>query len=249
MVALRSAAEIQRIRDASKIVAEVLEVLKAAVNPGVTTADLDALAEKTTLRLGARPAFKGYLGFPASLCTSVNDRVVHGIPRRDEVLQPGDIIGLDFGVEKDGYYGDSAVTVAVGEASAAARRLMQVTEESLYLGIEQARPGNRISDIGHAVQRHVEAAGYSVVREFVGHGIGTRPHEEPQVPNYGPPGRGLRIKPGMVLALEPMVNEGGHAVEILRDGWTVVTKDRRLSAHFEHTIAVTPEGPEILTRL
>lgn len=249
MVALRSAREIERIRDASKIVAESLLAVKEAVKPGVSTHDLDQIAEKTTLKLGGRPAFKGYLGFPACLCTSVNNRVVHGIPRRDEVLAEGDIIGIDYGVEKDGYYGDSAMTVAVGAISEAAARLAKVTEECLNLEIAQAVVGNRISDIGHACQVHAEAAGYAVVREFVGHGIGTKPHEDPQVPNYGLPGRGLRLKAGMVLALEPMINEGTEKVEILKDGWTVVTLDRKLSAHFEHTVAVTDNGPEILTKL
>lgn len=249
MIALRSPSEVDRIRKASKIVAETLLVLKEAVRPGVTTAELDALAEQTTRKLGGRPAFKGYLGFPACLCSSVNNRVVHGIPRKEEVLHEGDIVGLDYGVEVEGYYGDAAVTVAVGKASDVAQRLMKVTEECLYREIEATRVGNRISDIGHACQAHAEAAGFSVVRDFVGHGIGTRPHEDPQVPNYGQPGRGLRLKAGMVLALEPMINEGTHEVEILKDGWTVMTKDRKLSAHFEHTVAVTDNGPEILTKV
>lgn len=249
MVALRSAREIERIRDASKIVAETLAALVAAAKPGVTTADLDAIAEQTTKKLGGRPAFKGYLGFPACLCTSVNNRVVHGIPRRDEVLVEGDIIGLDYGVEKEGYYGDAAVTIAIGGASEAAKKLMKVTEECLYLEVQQAVAGNRVSDIGYACQTHAEQNGFSVVREFVGHGIGTKPHEDPQVPNYGPAGRGLRLKPGMVLALEPMINEGLEKVEVLKDGWTVVTLDRKLSAHFEHTVAITDNGPEILTRI
>lgn len=249
MIALRSAREIELIRDASKIVAETLLTVKAAVKPGVTTHELDQIAEQTTLKLGGRPAFKGYLGFPACLCTSVNNRVVHGIPRKDEVLREGDIIGIDYGVEKNGYYGDSAMTVAVGAISETAERLAKVTEECLYLEIEQAAVGKRISDIGHACQTHAEASGFSVVREFVGHGIGTKPHEDPQVPNYGVPGRGLRLKTGMVLALEPMINEGTEKVEILKDGWTVVTLDRKLSAHFEHTVAVTDNGPEILTKL
>ncbi len=249
MVALRSAKEIERIRDASKIVAEVLLRLKEAARPGVSTGELDQIAEQATLKMGGRPAFKGYLGFPACLCTSVNNRVVHGIPRRDEVLKDGDIIGLDYGVEKDGYYGDSAITVPIGAVSELATKLMKITEECLYLGIEQTRVGNRISDIGYAVQKHAEENGFSVVREFVGHGIGTKPHEDPQIPNYGQPGRGLRIKAGMVLALEPMVNEGDHTVEILKDGWTVLTMDRKLSAHFEHTVAVFENGPEILTQV
>jgi methionyl aminopeptidase len=249
VVALRSTKEIDRIRDASKIVAEVLLRLKDAAKPGVSTGELDQIAEQTTLKLGGRPAFKGYLGFPACLCTSVNNRVVHGIPRRDEVLKDGDIIGLDYGVEKEGYYGDSAITVPIGPVSELATKLMKVTEECLYLGIEQTRIGNRISDIGYVVQKHAEENGFSVVREFVGHGIGTKPHEDPQIPNYGQPGRGLRIKAGMVLALEPMVNEGNQGVEILKDGWTVLTLDRKLSAHFEHTVAVSENGPEILTRV
>lgn len=249
MIALRSPREIERIRDASKIVAESLLAVKEAAKPGVSTYDLDQVAEQTTRKLGGRPAFKGYLGFPACLCTSVNDRVVHGIPRRDEVLKEGDIIGIDYGVEKEGYYGDSAMTIPIGAVTEEARRLIKVTEECLYLEIEQARVGNRISDIGHACQAHAEQAGFSVVREFVGHGIGTKPHEDPQVPNYGVPGRGLRLKPGMVLALEPMINLGTEKVEILKDGWTVVTLDRKISAHFEHTVAITDNGPEILTRV
>jgi methionyl aminopeptidase len=249
VVALRSLKEIEKIREASKIVAETLLAVKEAAKPGVTTYELDQVAEKTTVKLGGRPAFKGYMGFPACLCTSVNDRVVHGIPRKDEVLKEGDIIGIDYGVEKEGYYGDSAMTIAIGAVTEQAQRLMKVTEECLYLEIEQARVGNRISDIGFACQKHAEDAGFFVVREFVGHGIGTKPHEDPQVPNYGQPGRGLRLKPGMVLALEPMINLGTEKVEILKDGWTVVTLDRKLSAHFEHTVAITENGPEILTRV
>jgi methionyl aminopeptidase len=213
----------------------------------VTTADLDAVAEERIVAAGAVPAFKGYHGYPATICASVNDEVIHGIPSNGRALKAGDIISIDVGASLDGYYGDSAVTLPVGAVSETARQLLRVTEESLYRAIEQARPGNRISDIGHAVQQHVEANGFSVVREFVGHGIGQRMHEEPQVPNYGEPGRGPRLAEGMVLAIEPMVNAGRQAVKVLADGWTAVTRDGSLSAHFEHTVAVTAGEPWILT--
>jgi methionyl aminopeptidase len=213
----------------------------------VSTADLDELA-KTRIRLaGATPAFKGYHGYPATICASINEEVIHGIPSGRRVLAEGDIISIDVGAALDGYYGDSAVTLPVGRVSEQAATLLRVTEESLYLAIEQARPGCRVSDIGHAVQKHVEAFGFSVVREFVGHGIGVRMHEEPQVPNYGEPGHGPRLAEGMVLAIEPMVNAGKPAVKVLADGWTAVTRDASLSAHFEHTVAVTSGEPWILT--
>lgn len=231
-----------------RIVAEVLEMLKEKVKPGVTTLALNALAEQAAERSKARTAFKGYSGYPYSLCCSVNEQVVHGMPTKT-ALQDGDILSLDFGVLKDGYYGDAAITLPVGAVSASAVRLMKVTEESLAEAIKAAQPGNRLSDISHAVQSYVEARGYSVVREFVGHGIGKQLHEGPQLPNFGTPGRGIRMKPGLVLAIEPMINEKGPEVKVLDDGWTAVTCDKGLSAHFEHTVAITENGPEILTLL
>lgn len=236
------------MRDAGKIVARTLDEIKQAVCPGVTTQELDDIAEKLIARQGAIPAFKGYHGFPACICASVNEEVVHGIPGLRK-LKDGDIISIDVGAVINGYYGDSALTLPVGSVSAEAARLLEVTEESLYKGIEQAKDGNRLSDISHAVQSHVEAQGFSVVRDYVGHGIGSSMHEEPQVPNFGRPGRGPRLRPGMTLAIEPMVNTGGYEVRTLLDNWTVVTKDSSLSAHFEHTIAITDTGPEILTKL
>ena len=247
MIVCRSAAELERMRAAGRLVGEVLTELAAHVAPGVTTADLDALAEKRIVEAGATAAFKGYHGYPATICASINDEVIHGIPSGRRVLTEGDIVSLDVGAALDGYFGDSAITVAVGQVSEGAARLLRVTEESLYKAIEQVRPGGRISDIGHAVQHHVEAYGFSVVREFVGHGIGEQMHEEPQVPNYGEPGRGPRLAEGMVLAIEPMVNAGRASVKVLADGWTAVTRDGQLSAHFEHTVAVTAGAPLILT--
>jgi len=224
----------------------VLAELAGMVEPGVTTADLDAAAERLVLAAGAEPAFKGYRGYPATLCASINDEVVHGIPG-ERRLAEGDIVGLDLGSIVDGFFGDAARTVAVGEVSPEARRLMRVTREALLQAVAQCHPGKRVGDIGHAVQSHAEAHGYSVVREFVGHGIGTHLHEEPQVPNYGPAGRRERLVAGMCLAIEPMVNVGRPEVEMLADGWTAVTRDRSLSAHFEHTVAVTAGEPWILT--
>jgi methionyl aminopeptidase len=235
------------MREAGRLVGEVLTELAAHVKPGVTTADLDELAEKRLRRAGATPAFKGYHGYPATICASINEEVIHGIPSGRRVLNEGDVISIDVGASLDGYFGDSAITLAVGQVSEAAATLLRVTDESLYKAIEAVKPGGRISDIGHAVQRHVEAYGFSVVREFVGHGIGQKMHEEPQVPNYGEPGRGPRLTEGMVLAIEPMVNAGKPAVKVLADGWTAVTRDGSLSAHFEHTVAVTADGPWILT--
>ncbi|MBI3605692.1 MAG: type I methionyl aminopeptidase [Nitrospirae bacterium] len=249
MIILKSEEEISKIRAACQIVAETLEFLRGNVKPGVTTGDLDRIAEEMIIKQHGKPAFKGYRDFPATLCASVNSEVVHGIPSRKCVLNEGDIIGLDLGAVVDGFYGDAAITVPVGEISKEAKDLIRTTEESLYKGIEKARPENRLSDISHAVQRHVEAAGYSVVRDFVGHGIGRNLHEEPQVPNYGEPGHGPRLKKGMVLALEPMVNAGKSSVRVLEDRWTVVTGDARLSAHFEHTISITDDGPVILSAL
>jgi methionyl aminopeptidase len=247
VIVCRSAAELERMRDAGRLVGEVLTELAAHVKPGVTTADLDALAEKRIAQAGATPAFKGYHGYPATICASINEEVIHGIPSGRRVLNEGDIISIDVGASLGGYFGDSAVTLPVGPVSENAATLLRVTEEALLKAIERVRVGGRISDIGHAVQHHVEAYGFSVVREFVGHGIGQRMHEEPQIPNYGDPGRGPRLAEGMVLAIEPMVNAGKPAVKVLADGWTAVTRDSSLSAHFEHTVAVTADGPWILT--
>jgi methionyl aminopeptidase len=247
VIVCRSSAELERMRQAGRLVGEVLSELASKVAPGVNTAELDELAETRLAKVGATAAFKGYHGYPATICASINDEVIHGIPSGRRVLQEGDIISIDFGASLDGYFGDSAVTLPVGHVSEEAATLLRVTEEALYKAIERVRPGARVSDIGHAVQRHVEAFGFSVVREFVGHGIGQRMHEEPQVPNYGEPGRGPRLAEGMVLAIEPMVNAGKAAVKVLRDGWTAVTRDNSLSAHFEHTVAVTAGEPWILT--
>ncbi|MBN2516213.1 MAG: type I methionyl aminopeptidase [Deltaproteobacteria bacterium] len=248
MVILRSPEEIEKIRASNHIVAEVLEGLKELVKPGVTTEELDIYAERMTKKKGADPAFKGYMGYPSSLCTSVNSEVVHGIPS-ERVLEEGDIISMDFGTLYNGYYGDAAITVAVGEVTPVAERLMEATHEALYKGINEAKVGNRLGDISAAVQTHVENAGFSVVRDFVGHGIGSKLHEEPQIPNFGVQGRGIELKSGMVFAIEPMVNEGTYKVKVLRDGWTVVTLDGKLSAHFEHTIAITENGPVILSKV
>jgi methionyl aminopeptidase len=247
VIVCRSAAELERMRDAGRLVGDVLTELAAHVKPGVTTADLDALAEKRIAQAGATAAFKGYHGYPATICASINEEVIHGIPSGRRVLNEGDIISIDVGASLGGYFGDSAVTLPVGPVSENAATLLRVTEEALFKAIERVRVGGRISDIGHAVQQHVEAYGFSVVREFVGHGIGQRMHEEPQVPNYGDPGRGPRLAEGMVLAIEPMVNAGKPAVKVLGDGWTAITRDGSLSAHFEHTVAVTADGPWILT--
>ena len=247
MIVCRSTAELERMREAGRLVGEVLTELAAHVAPGVTTADLDAMAEARITQAGATPAFKGYHGYPATICASINDEVIHGIPSGRRMLNEGDVISIDVGAELDGYFGDSALTLPVGPVSEQAATLLRVTEESLYKAIECVRPGGRISDIGHAVQQHVEGYGFSVVREFVGHGIGQKMHEEPQVPNYGERGRGPRLADGMVLAIEPMVNAGKPSVKVLADGWTAVTTDGSVSAHFEHTVAVTANGPWILT--
>jgi methionyl aminopeptidase len=246
VIVCRSTAEIDRLARVNELVARVLAELKAMVAPGVTTADLDAVAEQRLAEAGAAPAFKGYHGYPATICASVNEQVVHGIPSQRPLVE-GDIISIDMGAKLDGFFGDSAVTVPVGKVSDDAERLLSVTEASLYKGLEAVKVGARVSDIGAAVQEHVEAHGFSVVREFVGHGIGTKLHEEPQIPNYGPAGRGPRLSEGMVLAIEPMVNVGKPAVKVLGDGWTAVTKDGSLSAHFEHTVVVTANGCRILT--
>ena len=247
MIILKSPDEIAKMRRAGRIVAGTIDRVLEAVRPGLTTGGLDEVAEAYIAEQGAVPSFKGYRGFPASICASLNNEVVHGIPGPRK-LKPGDILSLDFGAIWEGYHADSAVTVFVGEPSSAeAEKLVRVTEDALEAGISEIRAGRRLSDIGHAVQQVVEGAGFSVVREYVGHGIGRSLHEDPQIPNYGPPGRGPEIKPGLVVAVEPMVNMGGWETQVLRDAWTVVTADGSLSAHFEHTIAVTDEGPEVLT--
>ena len=249
MIILKTQDEIEVMARASKLVAETLQALKREVRPGIATEELDRLAEEFIRARGGVPAFKGYRNYPKTLCASVNDEVVHGIPSK-RVLKDGDIVGLDLGAIVDGFYGDSAVTVPVGAIPPEAAELLRVTEEALYKGIEQAIVGNRLSDISHAIQRHAEAAGFSVVTDFVGHGIGQQLHEEPQIPNYGKPGQGPRLQVGMVLAIEPMINMGGSAVRVLEDQWTAVTRDGSLSAHFEHTIAVQASGsPRILTKL
>lgn len=248
MVILKQPDEIAKARASNRIVAEVLSVLREKVKPGVTTLELDQIAERTAEKRGARPAFKGYRGYPYALCASINEEVVHGMPSK-RVLMEGDIIGLDFGVYYQGFYGDSAITLPVGRVNAGAARLMEVTEKSLYEAIRQTSAGNRLGDISAAVQTTVEAAGFSVVRDFVGHGIGRQMHEDPQIPNFGKKGRGIELKAGMIFAIEPMVNEGDYRVKILADGWTVVTEDGSLSAHFEHSVAITDNGPEILSRL
>jgi methionyl aminopeptidase len=248
MIILKSLQEIEKIRKACLIVADVLEAMREMVRPGVTTQALDEFAERFIIAAGATPAFKGYRGYPKTLCTSVNNEVIHGIPSTGTVLKQGDIISVDVGTIVDGFYGDAAITIPVGTITPEAERLLRVTEESLLRGIAQAQAGNRLYDISHAVQKHVESNGYSVVREFVGHGIGRSLHEDPQLPNFGEPGQGQKLKPGMVLAIEPMVNVGGYATVTQEDNWTAVTADGSLSAHFEHTIAVMSDGPWILTK-
>lgn len=248
MVYLRDRNEIEAIRASARLVARTLAMLAAAVRPGMTTGELDRMAEEFIRANGGRPAFKGYRGFPATICPAINDEVVHGIPG-DRRLAEGDILGLDVGVEMNGYFGDAAVTVPVGAVAPDAAELLRVTREALMAGVAQAKAGNRVGDISHAIQSHVEKHGYSVVRSLVGHGIGREMHEEPQVPNYGPEGRGPRLMAGQVLAIEPMVNVGGAEVVTRPDGWTVVTKDGSLSAHFEHTVAVGGDGPDILSEV
>jgi len=247
VIVCRSDAEIGKMLTANQLVADVLAAVEAAVGEGVSTMDLDVLAERLVREGGAEPAFKGYRGFPATLCTSINEEVVHGIPSKSRVLKRGDVVSVDMGVKLGGYYGDSAVTVAVGEVPQAARDLLRVTRESLDRAIEHVQVGARLSDVSHAVQQWVEQHGFAIVREFVGHGIGERLHEEPQIPNYGSPGRGPKLAAGMVLAIEPMVAMGRPETKVLSDGWTAVTKDRSLAAHFEHTVAVTAQGPLVLT--
>jgi len=253
MIVLKTAEEIEIMRAANLIVAEVLAELQSAVRPGVTTAELDRIAEELTRKRGATPAFKGYTVagriFPASLCVSINDEVVHGIPSGTRVLREGDIVGLDFGVVYRGYYGDSAVTVQVGKVTPAAEDLIRTTRDALAAGIAAARPGRRLGDVSAAIQQHAEGRHYSVVRDFVGHGIGKRLHEDPQVPNFGQADRGIRLREGMVLAIEPMVNAGGPEVYLQDDGWTAVTSDGSLSAHFEHSVAIVESGPYVLSLL
>jgi methionyl aminopeptidase len=247
VIVCKSEREIVFMKDAGRIVAQAHREIKIAIRPGITTLELNKIAEEVILSNGARPAFKGYQGFPASICTSVNEEVVHGIPSLRK-LENGDIISIDIGAEKNGYYADSAITLPVGDVSDEALELIRITKEALFYGISKAVSGNRLTDISYSIQSFVEGKGYSVVRDYVGHGIGTKMHEEPQVPNFGgQPGRGPRLRPGMTLAIEPMVNAGTYEVMTLGDDWTVVTKDRKLSAHFEHSIAITDKESEILT--
>lgn len=248
MIILKSSDEIKNMTQTCSIVAKTLDAIKTLVKPGITTEEIENFADAYIRANNAVPAFKGYRGYPASICTSVNNEIIHGIPS-DRVLKEGDIVSIDLGVYKDGFYGDAAYTFPVGEIYPDAERLLRVTEEALYIGIENARPDNRVSDISCSIQRHIESNGFSVVRAFVGHGIGRDLHEEPQIPNFGMPNRGPRLKSGMTLAIEPMVNEGGYEVLILNDGWTTVTMDGKLSAHFEHTILVTSDKPKILTKI
>jgi methionyl aminopeptidase len=248
-IVCKSAAEIEKMRRSGRVVREVLNHLREMVNPGISTMDLERAADKKIKELGAKPAFKGYFDYPCVLCTSINEEIVHGIPSEKRVLKAGDIVSIDCGVVMEGYYGDAAITVAVDETvSPEVQKLLEVTEASLYKGIEQARVGNSIGDVGAAVQEYVEASGFSVVREFVGHGIGTKLHEEPQIPNFGSRGHGARLREGMVLAIEPMVNFGKPGSRVLDDKWTAVTADGSLSAHFEHCVAVMRDGPVILTQ-
>jgi methionyl aminopeptidase len=248
MIILKSPEEIEKIAQACLIVAKALDYLRDKVIPGVATNTLEQVADAYIRSHNAVPAFKGYRGYPASICTSVNNEVIHGIPS-DRVLEEGDVVGIDLGVYTEGFYGDAACTFGVGNITPEAERLLKVTEEALYLGIDKAKKNKRVSDISFAVQKHIESNGFSVVRAFVGHGIGRSLHEDPQVPNFGQPGRGPRLSPGMTIAIEPMVNAGGYEVVVLEDGWTAVTLDRTLSAHFEHTILVTEDQPRILTKI
>jgi len=249
VVELKSVRDREKMRRAGRVVAEVLQLLRDAVRPGLTTRELDVIADREIRRRGGIPVFKGYHGYPASVCVSVNEEVVHGIPG-NRVIRNGDLVSIDLGATVDGFVGDAALSVFAGHPpDERALELLRVTEEALYRGIEAAKPGNRLGDIGYAVQQHVESHGFSVVRDFVGHGIGRQMHEDPQVPNYGHPGRGMLLKPGLAIAIEPMVNMGHWAVEVLEDGWTAVTRDKSLSAHFEHTIFIGEDGPEILTAI
>jgi methionyl aminopeptidase len=248
VIILKSPREIERMKVPCRMVAEILGLLAEQVKPGITTYDLESIAYAETVKRKAKAAFKGYCNYPSALCCSPNDQVVHGMPTKVP-LKLGDILSLDFGILYDDFYGDAAITLPVGDVSAEAKLLLQVTEEALYAGISKAVSGNRLFDISNSIQVHVEQRGFSVVRDFVGHGIGRNLHEDPQIPNYGQPGTGVRLKPGMVLAIEPMINQKAHDVKVLEDGWSVVTCDGGLSAHFEHTVAITDNGPEILTRI
>ena len=248
MIVLKTSRELAIMREAGRISAMALKVAGEAIEPGVSTWEIDRVARKYIESQGAVPSFLGYGGFPASACISVNNVVIHGIPSKRQIIKAGDIVSIDIGAIYEGFNGDNAFTFPCGDISPEAQRLLDATRESLYEGIKQAKAGNRLGDIGSAVQRYVEARGYSVVRDFVGHGVGAKLHEDPSVPNYGTPGRGVRLLPGMTIAIEPMVNQGGHEVQVQKDGWTTVTRDGKLSAHFEHTVAITPDGPVILTR-
>ncbi len=248
MIVLKNSRELEVMRKACQISAQALQLVGAAVKPGISTAELDRIAEEYILSCGAKPNFKGYHGYPATACISINNEVIHGIPSKHRKLVEGDIVSVDLGALYEGYHGDNAATFACGEVSEEAKRLMDVTKQSLYEGIKMARPGGRIGDISAAIQGYVEARGYSVVRQYVGHGVGASLHEAPEVPNYGTSGRGVRLLPGMTLAIEPMINVGTHNVKVLPDGWTVLTADGKLSAHFEHTVAITANGPVIMTQ-
>ncbi|MBR6502066.1 MAG: type I methionyl aminopeptidase [Clostridia bacterium] len=248
MIVLKTGRELKVMREACRISAAALKLAGSAVEPGVTTAELDKIAEKYILSQGAKPNFKNYNGYPATACISINNEVIHGIPSKKRVIQAGDIVSIDLGACFEGYHGDNAATFACGDISEEAKRLIDTTRESLYEGIAAAVSGGRLGDIGAAVQQYVESRGYSVVRQFVGHGIGTKLHEAPEVPNFGTQGRGIRLMPGMTLAIEPMINMGHYDVKVMPDGWTVLTKDGSLSAHFEHTIVITPDGPQIMTK-
>ena len=248
MIVLKTSRELAIMREAGRISAMALKVAGEAIEPGVSTWEIDRIARKYIESQGSVPSFLGYGGFPASACISVNNVVIHGIPSKRQIIKAGDIVSIDIGAIYEGFNGDNAYTFPCGDISPEAQRLLDATRESLYEGIKQAKAGNRLGDIGSAVQRYVEARGYSVVRDFVGHGVGAKLHEDPSVPNYGTPGRGVRLLPGMTIAIEPMVNQGGHEVQVQKDGWTTVTRDGKLSAHFEHTVAITPDGPVILTK-
>ena len=249
MVSIKSSREIELMRQAGRIVALAHQEVKNHIKPGVTTYEIDQIVERVILENDAKPSFKGYGGFPGSACTSVNEQVVHGIPSKEVVLQDGDIISVDIGAYYKGYHGDSAWTYAVGTICEDTKKLLDVTEQSLYEGLKQAREGNRLSDISHAIQQYAESFGYSIVKEYVGHGLGKNLHEDPQIPNYGRPGKGIRLKPGMTLSIEPMVNQGREEVNVLKDNWTAVTRDGSLSAHFEHSILITEDECVILTAL
>ena len=249
MIVLKTGRELALMKEACRISAGALKVIEQAIEPGITTGELDRIAEKYILSQGAKPNFKGYHGYPATACISINNEVIHGIPSVTRKINNGDIVSVDLGATINGYHGDNAATFAVGDVSTEAKRLIDTTRESLYEGIKMARAGGRTGDIGYAIQSYVESRGFSVVREYVGHGVGTALHESPEVPNFGTPGRGVRLLPGMTLAIEPMINIGKPNVKVMPDGWTVLTCDGSLSAHFEHTIAITPDGPQIMTKL